>query len=80
MREGVMNRWIILHQETYIQGKENQKDKRNNNAKFNQQKNFRVENNEISEQITIFAVVHFCLTTYTSLIIPGIIDILELKQ
>ena len=34
-----MNRWTILHQEMYIQGK-GRKYKRKNKAKFNQQKNF----------------------------------------
>ena len=37
-----MNHWTILNQENvYLsQGGENKKDKRNNKAKFNQQKNF----------------------------------------
>ena len=41
MREGFMNRYIILHPKTYIRARgENQKDKKNHKAKFNQQKNF----------------------------------------
>ena len=41
IREDFMNRWIILHLETYIYGRRgNQENTRNNKAKFNRQNTF----------------------------------------